>query len=98
MRRRDSSRQLDEDLAALDRHGEAGHACGGVVGVGAGGHVPPPTMPRTHDDGAVDVALAQRAAAVRTTVVEGVYRPRDIEYRQRPPVDLEHPRLADRHV
>ena len=59
-----NSSQGHEDGPLLDRDGVAPYPDGGVVGVGAGGDVPAPGVPGTDDDPALEVAFAERSAAV----------------------------------
>src|SRR2546422_6273577 len=89
-----SGAQLDEDRAILHAGGKAGHAHRGIVDVGAGGHVPAPGVPGADHDGALEIAVAERAAAMAARVVDRVVRPLDVEDRERAAAGLHDPSLA----
>src|SRR5262245_24062883 len=93
-----ASAELDEDVAVLDGDWIAGHPDGGVVGVGAGRDVPAPGVPGTEDDAALEIAFAQRAAAVDAGIVDRVEGAVDVEEGQIFALGLDHPALPDRHV
>src|SRR6516165_5729404 len=79
------SADRDEDVAALDLHIVARDLQ--IVGDAlAGAHVVLPGVPRTGDDAAFEVALAERPAAVRALVVQRVERAVDVEERDLLPV------------
>src|SRR5262245_27135225 len=93
-----SSGQIDEDSALLDRHRKARHLHRWVVGVGACRHVPAPGVPGAAHEPAVELALAERPAAVNAHVVHDVVRAVDIEQRQLFALGLDDAPLTHRDI
>src|SRR5207249_7534460 len=89
-----SGAQLDEDRAVLHAGGKAGHAHRGIVDIGAGGHVPAPGVPGADHDGALEIAVTERPAAMAARVVDRVVGPLDVEDRERAAAGLHDPSLA----
>src|SRR2546422_331322 len=89
-----ASEELDEDSAVLDSDRETGHLHGGVVGVGAGRDVPAPGVPGAHDDPTLEVALAERPAAMGARVVDRVVGAVDVEEREHFALRLDHATFA----
>ena len=77
---------------------EAGDLDRRVVGVGSGGHVPAPAVPRADGEAAVEVAVAHRPTPVRAGVVDHVVGAVDVEEREALGPGLHHEALPDRHV
>src|SRR4029077_961547 len=92
------SRQLHEHAAAGPPRGETGNLHRRIIGVGAGGHVPAPAVPRADGEAAVEVAVAHRPAPVRTDGVDRVVGAVDVEEREGPVTRLDYQALTDRHV
>ena len=69
----DAVREVDADLVAFDLDGEAGDreaVC--VIGIEARADVEGPAMSAAGDDAAVELALGERVAGVRTGVLHGI--------------------------
>src|SRR5262245_5264570 len=93
-----ASGELDEDVAVVDGHREARHFHRRVVGVGAGRDVPAPRVPWAGDEPALEIAFAERSAAMDARVVDRVEGAIDVEERQVPALGRDDAPFADRHV
>src|SRR5882672_1260389 len=80
---------LDEDVVPLDLHGKAVDAAGRIVETLAAGHVVGPSMERTGDDLAVELAFAEGASAMLACVVDGEERASHVEQRDLASVHLD---------
>ena len=83
---------LDQDVVAVDLHREASDLDARVIEIRAVGHVVFPSVPRADDRGAIELALAERAAAMLAGVVDRVEFPARVEQRDLFAADLD--RLA----
>src|SRR5262249_60443330 len=63
------SAEMYENGPVLLPRAKTRHAHGGIVDVGAGRHVPPPGMPRTRHDGALQIAIAKRSPPTASSLV-----------------------------
>src|SRR5688572_6117306 len=97
VRRMRPSADLDEDLPVLDLDRVGRDLQLGIGGVLSRGHVPAPCMPGTEDDGAVEGALAERAAAVDAGVARRVEGARDVVEGHRLAADADLHALAGGH-
>src|SRR5262245_7960312 len=81
--------QLDEDVVALDLHRKAVDAAGGVVEALTRRHIVGPGVQRAGHHGAVELALAEGAAAMFASIAYRVELSFDVEQCHLPPVNLD---------
>src|SRR5262245_38173962 len=81
--------QLDEDVVALDLHGEAIDPARGVVEALTCRDIVRPGVQWTGHHGAVELTFAQGAAAMFASIVDRVERSSDVEEREVPSLHLD---------
>jgi len=72
-------RQSDLNLIPFDSNGTAGDGDRRILRSFSGLYVESPSVPRTFDDVAFEMALSERSSCMRTGIVDGVEVSGDIE-------------------